>query len=366
MRIAYTHHAFCLERYGGVSRYFAELAPRVAALQAGRDVDVLAMAHYNAHLRAVPAHLVTGGYVPHLPKTWRMRRALNDWLTRRTLARNPPAIVHETYYGPARLAPQASRTVLSVYDMTYERYPDAFARKDRTAEEKAAAVERADHIICISHHTRRELLELLAVPAERTTVVHLGCSLRLEDASPTSLRHLQPFLLFVGDRGTYKNFTGLLRAVSVSSMLRCEVKLVCYGGGPFERGELALMRKLDLDAGAVIHLSGGDAQLVRLYRDAAALVNPSLSEGFGLPALEAMALECPVVCSNSSSFPEVVGDAAALFDPSDPQQIATAIEDVLSSPRRAADLRAKGRQRARMFSWDRCAAQTYDVYRTLV
>src|SRR5207245_7278645 len=114
------------------------------------------------------------------------------------------------------------------------------------------------------------------------------------------------------------------------------------------------------------NLSGDDDLLTRLYWHASALVFPSLYEGFGMPPLEAMSLACPVICSRTSSLPEIVGDAAELFDPTDPAEMAASIETVLSTSDRAARLRSLGLERVKGFSWERCAAETYEVYRSLL
>jgi glycosyltransferase involved in cell wall biosynthesis len=115
----------------------------------------------------------------------------------------------------------------------------------------------------------------------------------------------------------------------------------------------------------LLQFSGDDLVLADLYRHASAFIYPSLYEGFGLPVLEAMAHGCPVICSGTSSLPEVVGGAAELFDPNDPESIGHAIEAVVSSAERREWLRATGRQQARLFSWERCAWETHAVYRAI-
>jgi glycosyltransferase involved in cell wall biosynthesis len=181
--------------------------------------------------------------------------------------------------------------------------------------------------------------------------VHLGCSLRPSRSSLPTLPPATPFVLFVGDRGGYKNFDTLVRAMGTSRVLR-DMPLVCFGGGPIRDKR-------------VIHVSGGDDVLASLYTQAAALVYPSLYEGFGMPLLEAMACGCPVVCSNTASLPEIAGDAAELCDPSDPAHIAAAIENVLS-PARATELRRLGAARVKEFTWEKCARETREVYRSLL
>ena len=113
-------------------------------------------------------------------------------------------------------------------------------------------------------------------------------------------------------------------------------------------------------------MGGGDEILAALYQQAAAFVYPSLYEGFGIPPLEAMAVGCPVICSGTSSLPEVVGDAAEVFDPQDEEAMLAAIERVLESPGRRDALVAAGRNRYQQFTWEKCAQETAAIYRKLL
>ena len=122
------------------------------------------------------------------------------------------------------------------------------------------------------------------------------------------------------------------------------------------------MTRAGLVTERVIHTRGGDEALADVYRGAAAFVCPSLYEGFGLPLLEAMSADCPVVCSKTSSLPEVCGDAAEYFDPYQPEAIAFSIERAAASPSRRDELIALGRLRIKKFSWDTCAKQTAAIY----
>jgi glycosyltransferase involved in cell wall biosynthesis len=148
--------------------------------------------------------------------------------------------------------------------------------------------------------------------------------------------------------------------------MRREFLLVVFGGNPFGTGELSRIRHLGLSESNVKHISGSNKVLASLYKRASAFVYPSFYEGFGIPPLEAMSFDCPVACSNTSSLPEVVGDAALLFDPEDTDAIRTSIENVLTSPEIRATLISRGRERIKRFSWDRCASETVKIYRELV
>ncbi len=232
---------------------------------------------------------------------------------------------------------------------------------------KQVALRNADHVICISENTRRDLIELFQVPEHRTSVVYLGHSLIGKTAVDDKF-HLpgnKPYLLYVGNRDGYKNFANLIRAYSQSPELEKSFAMVFFGGGGFTDEEQRSMRSLGISTEDVHHVEGNDQVLANLYSGAVAFIYPSLYEGFGIPPLEAMALGCPVICSGTSSLPEVVGDAAELFNPHDPNDICEAIERVVSSQQRSSILIARGYQRVKQFSWEKCALETLNQYKRL-
>lgn len=364
MRIVFDHQIFSVQEYGGISRYFCEVARRLVHHD-DIDLTILAPFHVNGFLRERrPARLV-GTYVPPLPRTARLRRVANDAFSRAWLARRPRGIVHETYYRAKFLGRRGDASVVTVYDMVHERYAEMYPSSDPTAAMKAAAVRRADAVICISEATRNDVLELLDVDPDKVRVVHLAYTPAGPTVSTAVALPGQPYVLYVGHRRAYKNFPALLRAVSGSAPLRKDLRLVCFGGGEFTSEERAMARSLGFDADTLIQLDGDDQRLSALYTGAAALVYPSLYEGFGIPVLEAMAHGCPVACSGRSSFPEVAGDAAELFDPTDISAIAAALERIILSPSTAAELRRRAYARLSRFSWERCARETRTIYASL-
>lgn len=366
MRIAFDHQIFGWQEYGGVSRYAYELATGLAGA-CGQDVAIICPLYVNRYLaESDGARLVNGIRVPVFPKSGRIYRAVNTVLGWPGMRKFRPDIVHETYYSTRSAAPRGSKVVLTVYDMIHERFPKNFSIADPTRREKAAAVSRADHVICISEQTRKDLVEMLCVPPEKTSVVHLGFTLTPPD-SPTVPDESpnRPYLLYVGNRSGHKNFEGLLRAYAGSPFLQAEFDLVCFGGGEFNARERAAIEKLGPVTPRVRQLAGDDGILASYYRHARAFVYPSRYEGFGIPPLEAMSFGCPVACSNVSSIPEVVGDAAEMFDPSDADSIRVALERVVADDARREELIARGKARLDVFSWKRCAEQTLDVYRRI-
>jgi len=175
-----------------------------------------------------------------------------------------------------------------------------------------------------------------------------------------------PFVLFVGSRGSYKNFELLIDAFSSSARLKKDFGIICFGGGTFTEKEKRLVARAGLKSDRVLQMSGHDSCLKELYSLADVFVYPSLYEGFGMPPLEAMSSGCPVVSSNTSSLPEVVGDAAEMVDPESFESIRHGLEAVLYCDQRRVELISKGRVNASRFSWKNCAQDTYEIYKRLL
>lgn len=362
VRLVYDYQIFSRQKYGGISRYIYELAKCIKN-EPEFDVRILAGFYINQYLRSEPSDLVKGFAVPKINKTGKLIDQLNATLSKVWLSSNPVEIVHETFYSPQRLASRHTRIVLTVYDMIDEKF---YGDSD-FAQHKATAIERADHIVCISENTKNDLLKFLAVDANKISVIYLGYS--LEQFPEDDLDEFPidaPYLLYVGDRYGYKNFSGLLQAYASSERLKKDFKLVCFGGLSLAPENLQTAYDLGIPKGNLLHFSGDDRLLQQFYKRASVFVYPSLYEGFGIPPLEAMALSCPVVCSNTSSIPEVVGDAAELFNPVDCDHIAAAIETVVYSAERTEQLKALGKTRSKLFSWEKCAYETRQVYQALV
>jgi glycosyltransferase involved in cell wall biosynthesis len=211
----------------------------------------------------------------------------------------------------------------------------------------ARSARESERVITISRHAAAAIVEHLGVPPERIRPIHLG--LDHERFRPGE-EPREEFLLYPARRWPHKNHGLLFEAFAEVRRRHAGLELVLtsYDGAAPDG-----VRSLG-------HVSRGE--LVDLYQRAAALVFPSLYEGFGQPPLEAMACGCPVACSNAASLPEVVGDAARLFDPASRDEIVDAIEDVLAN---RDDWRRKGIEHAAAFSWDETARLHEDVYAEL-
>jgi len=251
-----------------------------------------------------------------------------------------------------RIPATTQPSVVTLHDLQHLDLPSLFPRGERAFRAVAwhRSVRGATRVLALSEFVRERAIEKLKLDPGRVRVVHSGVDhTRFSPAGDER----EQFLFYPARPWPHKNHARLFEAFALARRERPGLRLVCTGGGTFPSAP----------DGVEIRGHVSDDELVRLYRTAAALVFPSLYEGFGQPPLEAMACGCPVACSTAGALPEIVGDAARLFDPLDAEAIADAVGDVLAAPAHWAE---RGLARAAAFSWDETARQTEVVYRELL
>lgn len=332
---------FSLQQQGGISVYFREL------------LDYLTVQHMPATLTLEsPTRQEVVGYGQDVSVLSRHARPLERYRTCRVPS--GVSVFHSSYY---RL-PSEHRlpTVVTVHDFIYERYQLGPRQWVHTAQ-KNAAIRAAQAVICISASTKDDLLKFVGeTPGQTIHVIHNGvsnifCNLRREHSAT-------PYVLFVGQRGGYKNFSLALKAM----VFLPDLELHCVGGGPIRTDELdgvpeSVKRR-------VRHLGFvSDEELNILYNRALCLVYPSSYEGFGIPVVEAMRAGCPVVSAACKAVLEVGRDALTIVAGSDPRDMADAILKTASSERLS--LVQKGLVVASGYSWDVTHRQTVELYRIL-
>jgi len=260
------------------------------------------------------------------------------------------SVVHYPVTVP--LPPLRVPTVVSLLDLQHRELPQLFSRAERAYRAVAydLAAKRADRVVTLSEFVRRRAIELLGLDPERVIAIHLAVDhARFHPGN----EEREQFLLYPAQPWPHKNHARLFEAFSLLRAERPELRLVLTGAGEF---------------GAVpdgVEVLGRVAfdELPALYRRASALVFPSLSEGFGIPLVEAMASGCPVACASAGSLPEIGGDAARSFDPYDVEAVADGVRAVLDDPE---PWRERGLARAAQFSWDANARAHEAVYRSLL
>ena len=360
-----------LQAHGGLSRLYNEVFPRLCEMEAAFQVVVLT----SGQLRQTPPKHPRLRHQALLPVDSLLRPArfwqpvslrARAWVQQTWLKGARGRVWHSTYY--TLLEPWEGPKVVTVADMIHEHVPQLFSgpAQERFRAQKRHCIMAADAVICISDTSRQDLQQWYRLnPAKIYTIslAHQPLFTRLDSLSsahdsPTN----KPFLLYVGDRNHYKNFTGLLRAYSTWPR-RKDVDLVVVGK-QWSRPERQQLAQLGL-AERVHSLSGvDDHRLCRLYNQAAAFVYPSLYEGFGIPLLEAMACGCPIVASRIPSTQEVAQECPVYFEPADPEDLCRAFDAALLEGRASERVR-QGLERVQRYSWDQTARQILGVYRAL-
>lgn len=252
---------------------------------------------------------------------------INRFYTVKCLKENDFNLFFPTYYNTYFLKKLKKPYVLTVHDMTHELFPEIFSKyKDFTLLYKKKAIENATHLIAISQNTKKDLLAIYDIPEEKISVVYHGIE---QTYSSENIQDLpEKYFLFVGERGGYKNFETVIKALA--ALDDKGIFLMCTGKD-FSREEITLLQNFKLlDRVKSFYFS--DPQLNYLYEKAIALVYPSLYEGFGYPLLEAMRAKCLVLSSNSSCLPEVGGDAAFYFDPKNIDKLKAKMQFLIDLP----------------------------------
>lgn len=367
MKVLYDSQIFNAQQYGGISRYYTNLAKELHLIE-GITSSILAPTYINNYLPQVLEYDRIYGIKSKF-KWQSLSRVFSHMACHVAIPLIKPDIIHKTYYYPERYPLSSGRSILTVYDMIHELYPENFSTSDNTSKYKYEAVMKADHVICISENTRSDLLRIWDCDPAKVSVVHLGFD-SFQDISygKHENHHVNQFgdyILFVGSRAGHKNFLRLLKAFANTYEIKRNFHLVCLGGGTFNETEIELIKKLGLDQ-RVCQLEGDDNTLGVFYRGASLFVYPSTYEGFGIPPLEAMSAGCPVAAARISSIPEVCGSAVDYFDPHSIDDIKLSLERVLGDSEYKKNLSSMGLKQSGNFSWKKCAVETLEKYALMV
>lgn len=361
LKIIFDSQIFFLQKFGGISRYFAEINSIL-----NKEKKSLIVSPFYVNEYVAPSEVL--GRKTHVENKLliKLLRLANKIISELYVLFFKVDIIHETYFSRLVINSSRAKRIITVYDMIHERYPDEFGFNSKTSALKKKAVDKADHVICISESTKNDLIEIFGVCESKISVVYLAASSLGIEYKYSHIDVDKPYLLYVGNRNGYKNFEGFVKAFSRSSYLKENYQIYCFGGGDFNERELSLIFELGLNLEHFRIFFGGDDILNSLYNQATAFIYPSIYEGFGIPPLEAMANNCPVISSNSSSMPEIIGDAGLFFAPDCIDEIQQKIEELVFNPNLRDELILRGRERVKEFSWDKCARDTYKIYEKVI
>tara|TARA_A100001015_G_scaffold205070_1_gene229266 strand:- start:5006 stop:5722 length:717 start_codon:yes stop_codon:yes gene_type:complete len=225
--------------------------------------------------------------------------------------------------------------------------------------EKKELLEKAKHIICISKQTKKDLIKFYKLDKNKISVVYLGINNR-------KFKNIKKnkYILYVGSRKRYKNFENFILAFSKSKYLIKNYKIICFGGGNFQKGEIENFKNLGLEYN-LNYVKGDDLKLSNLYRRASLYVSLSIYEGFGLTLLEAIQSKCPVLCSNIPVFREIYKKSCKFVNPNNIADITKGLESILKSPEKHKKLITNSKKIIEKYTWENCAKETAKIYRRI-
>ncbi len=367
MKVLYDHKIFTIQIYGGISRYFCELLKN---FESDDEIEYKVSLKYsnNYYLKELnhfPCKTFFERY--SFKGKYRLLNVINRKISEKYISRGVYDIFHPTYYDPYFLNFLNSKPfILTIYDMIHEIYPEMFSSKDKTSGRKETLAQKATKIIAISENTKRDIIKFFGIGANKIEVIYLGNSFNInKDDKTVNIMTPEKYIFFVGSRRSYKNFELFINAVSPLINDDNELNIVCAGGGKFNDMEIEKLKNLKIK-NKVFYYSGNDSVLAYLYQKAVAFVFPSLYEGFGIPILEAFSCGCPVIASKTSSLPEVAGDAAIYFDPTNKLSISSSIQKVIYDNNLINQLIYKGYQRVKEFTWEKTAKKTKKLYENIL
>jgi len=367
MKVLYDHQIFTSQVYGGISRYFFELLKHFK--DDGEVECELYIRYSNNHYLKELNHLPYKTFFENYSFRGkdRLLNILNKKVSKKAIYEGNYDIFHPTYYDPYFLDFLNSKPfVLTIYDMIHEIYPEMFSSKDETSKRKKLLAQKATRIIAISENTKKDIIKFLGIDEGKIEVIYLSNSFNIYKGDETiNMKIPEKYILFVGSRIGYKNFELFIEAISPLLNNDIELNVVCAGGGKFNDMEIEKLKSLKIES-KVFYYSGSDTVLAYLYNKAVAFVFPSLYEGFGIPILESFACECPVICSKTSSLPEVAGDAAVYFEPESELSILDCVQKVIYNNSLRSQLVYKGSQRVKEFSWEKTTKKTKKIYEDIL
>lgn len=356
---------FSIQKYGGITRYFCELIKNLPSEHQFKLPIIFSDNHYmheNSEIfkkmNFLPSKNFKGKHF--------VRKKLyfiNQIYSRYCISSNNFDLFHPTFYDNYFLKVLKRPFIITVHDLIQFKFKDTFYKYSTIVPQMESVIKNANRIISISENTKKDIVEIFNINPEKIDVIYHGFNKRSNNKPCTNkiIDNFGKYILFVGDRSLYKNFKTFAEVISKLFKIEKGLKLICVGT-PFTNEEKVLLSKLRI-ANQTIALNVEDSTLNELYSNALVFVYPSLYEGFGMPILEAFANNCPVCLSNTSSLPEIAGDAGVYFDPYDHESILEAIKKVLYDNSFKNQMINAGKERLADFSWKKTAEETIVSYK---
>ena len=360
MNVLFDNQIFEAQKHGGISRYFVELAMHLKQIN-NCNSKIFSLTDKNIYLDKLDTEIYLSS---------KNKRRQNPFFknNQATLEKELNAfpendtILHETYY--LNKLNTKHRYVTTIHDMIYEKFNTNTEEEKFVLAKKKESILNSKHIICVSKSTKDDLLNYFPEAKGKISIVYHGMTPVL-DSNVSAFKNEKPYILFVGNRNWYKNFFSLLSVYIQTKELHNDFDLICFGGSDFIDSEKKIIEAYQFQ-NKIKHYKGSDKDLHAIYKGASVLAYLSKYEGFGFPVLEAMQQKCPVICSSSSSLPEVAGNAACLIDTGNEQEILKSLNKILYNPILRQNLINEGTKQVKLFTWEKCALNTHEIYKQLI
>ena len=364
MKVFYDHYAFSYLKFGGISRYISELLKHIPK----ENWSTSTLITNNRHIQDLGL-IKTIGFLPDMNFKGKERIMFNLNLpyTKYKLRTEEWDVFHATWFATPYLNDVKNKpVVVTIHDLIYDIFfkDKEIPHRDRIISMGKKSAERADKIIAVSQCTKLDMIREWGIDEKKIEVIYHGVD---KIPKPISSNRIidHPYIFFAGGgRSLNKNFEHLLEAFTILSQSHKDLRLVCSGAN-FTEAERQLMLQWKIQD-KVLHYYATEQQMAQLYHDALMLVVPSYYEGFGMPILEAMVYDCPVVLSNASCFPEIAYDAGIYFDPYNSEEMCSKMELLVENDEIRKQQTEKGKQRLNHFSWENCAEEHLNVYRSII
>lgn len=360
VKILYDHQIFARQVFGGISRYFFELMKQ---FKQNGSIEFELSLQYNRNQYLKDANF----FIPRkFQFSFHRKSVINRRKSEKALSYQGFNVFHPTYYDTYFLKFIGNKPfVLTIHDMTHEIFSTMLSSETKIIENKRLLAHKAARIIAVSENTKKDIIRFYGIDEKKIIVTYLANSLSKPSFPCSNLQIPEKYILFVGGRGKYKNFEFFIKAITPLMKENESLNIVCAGGKPFSESEFGLFKELKVES-KIHRFAVPDEILAQLYKNALAFVFPSLYEGFGIPVIEAFACGCPAILSNTGSLPEVGGDSAVYFDPTNETSIKETVQKTIYNEDLRNNLRIMGFKRLENFSWEKTASETYEVYRSIL
>lgn len=369
MKVFYDNSIFDLQKFGGISKYHVQLI-KYLHLE-GRDEILLGVSNTDnfelLNLEFLKLKKITKGnlsrklinyYKGNLPYFFAKD---NNWkLTKQIREKGDYDIFHPTYYEKEAFK-YSGKLVVTIHDMIFELYPEYY-KGNKIIDIRRDLCSKADLIIAVSENTKKDIIKFYGVDDSKIQVIYHGLPEYLDTNQKSKCN--TPYILYVGGRDKYKNFTNFVHAVC-PLLNQYDISVIC-SGKKFTAAEKDLINSYDATSRFFQYFMS-EEELAVAFKNCLMFIYPSTYEGFGLPLLDAMLYKAPILTSNISSMPEVAGQAALYFDPLSVSSISTAIEELISSKSKRDLLVENGASRLKHFStWKETTFQTRNSYESIL